>query len=125
MSLTVLITDDDPSVSELLAFQLKRFDCVVHQVNNGPKAQALASQVVLDIVFMDIMMPGQDGLVTCQNLRKQGYSGIITMISALPADTNIDRAIAAGADDYLQKPVSRDVLANYIGEVTRKFASAN
>src|SRR5258708_16683892 len=104
MSLTVLITDDDPSVSELLAFQLKRFDCVVHQVNNGPKAQALASQVVLDIVFMDIMMPGQDGLVTCQNLRKQGYSWIITMIRALPADTNIHRAIAPLRDDFHSRP---------------------
>ena len=119
MSLTVLIVDDDPDVAGLLAFQLKRMDCVVHQVHNGKKAEALASQATFDVIFLDIMMPVQDGYVTCKNLRSNGFSGKITMISALPLDGNFERARASGANDYLQKPVSRDTLADYIETVTK------
>ena len=119
MLLTVLVVDDDPEVAALLAFQLKRMDCVVHQVHSGIKAEALASQVNLDIIFLDLMMPIQDGFITCKNLRQNGYTGIITMVSALAMEGNFDRAKASGANDYLQKPVSRDALADYFASVVK------
>jgi DNA-binding response OmpR family regulator len=109
---TALTIDDDPEIRVLMAVMLTKLDCLVLEAENGFDGQTLALQTRPDFTLVDIMMEGQDGYDTCQNLRAHGYGGRLILVSAKALEP--DRFVMCGADSYVQKPVTLSLLRNHL-----------
>lgn len=117
--LKILIVDDDPDICELLQDYLQKQDFVVITRGNGADIVAVLEQEKVDLLVLDVMLPGEDGLSLCQKIRKHSAVMII-MLSAMGEDTDKIVGIEMGADDYLAKPFNpRELLARIKGLVRR------
>ncbi|MFA7317322.1 MAG: response regulator [Sulfuricella sp.] len=116
----ILVVDDDPGLRELLQQYLTEQGYEVAAVNDGTAMELHLAQQPADLVILDLMLPGEDGLTLARKLRAQGAQPII-MLSARGED--IDRIIGleVGADDYLAKPFNpRELLARIRAVLRRK-----
>ncbi|MBZ0105318.1 MAG: response regulator [Sulfuricella denitrificans] len=116
----ILVVDDDPGLRELLQQYLTEQGYAVAAVNDGMAMERHLAQQCADLVILDLMLPGEDGLTLARKLRAQGSQPII-MLSARGED--IDRIIGleVGADDYLAKPFNpRELLARIRAVLRRK-----
>jgi DNA-binding response OmpR family regulator len=102
----VLIIEDDPSMSRLLQKGLEEQNHVVSMANNGREGLELAESYGFDVIVLDRMMPGMDGLEVARRLRKHHNAIPILMLTARDAIPDIVAGLDAGADDYLAKPFS-------------------
>ncbi len=109
-----LIIDGDADVRTLMSLLLQRFGCQARAARNGIEGQQVAIQDQPDLILLDVMMEELDGYQTCAGLRGAGYRGKILMISAIPEAEGHPRAMACGADGYLQKPVSPATLKQQV-----------
>jgi two-component system phosphate regulon response regulator OmpR len=108
----VLVADDEADLRALLQRYLSDQGCVVRTVDGGAAIDKLLSRERFDVLVLDIMMPGEDGLAICRRLRAQGETIPIVMLTA--RGDPLDRIIGLemGADDYLPKPFTpRELLA--------------
>jgi len=108
----ILIVDDDEDIREMMAsrFQRERFT-VSTAATIAQIAQVIASRPI-DLIILDLNLPDGDGLALCRQLRSEGFTGAIIMVTA--RDSAIDRVLGLelGADDYLTKPFEfRELLA--------------
>jgi DNA-binding response OmpR family regulator len=111
MSTRILVVDDEPSVTDLLAYNLRkaRYDVVI--ASDGRQALRLAREAKPDLVLLDLMLPEVDGLDVCRELRKSTSVPII-MVTALGEETDRVVGLEVGADDYITKPFGmRELLA--------------
>lgn len=111
MGQKILVVDDEPAVTNLLVYNLRKAGYEVLTAADGRGALDLAFGSHPDLILLDLMLPGVDGLDVCRELRKAGDVPII-MVTALGEE--IDRVVGLelGADDYLTKPFSvRELLA--------------
>jgi len=111
MASKILVVDDEPAVTDLLAYNLRKAGYEVLAAGDGREGLALARQSSPDLILLDLMLPGLDGLEVCRELRKTSEVAII-MITARGEE--IDRVVGLelGADDYVSKPFSvRELLA--------------
>jgi two-component system, OmpR family, alkaline phosphatase synthesis response regulator PhoP len=111
MNTKILVVDDEPAVTDLLAYNLRKANYEVLTAANGCKALDLARQTIPDLILLDLMLPEIDGLDVCRELRKTSNVPII-MLTARGEE--IDRVVGLelGADDYVSKPFSvRELLA--------------
>ncbi len=115
--LKVLVVDDDPDICLLTRRLLTMLNCESMEARSGFDAEAVVPNAQPDLILLDVMMPLQDGYETCKKLRKQGYSRPIIMISALQEENEKKRTIDAGATAYLQKPITRQILALHVEHV--------
>jgi two-component system, OmpR family, alkaline phosphatase synthesis response regulator PhoP len=106
----VLIVEDEPGICLTLGDRLTAEGYDVTIRNDGKLGESAARSGSFDIMLLDLMLPGEDGLTVCQNLRRDGISISILMLTA--RDTNLDVVIGLrqGADDYLTKPFDANVL---------------
>src|SRR5262249_1992857 len=91
----------------------KRLERMGHEcleAGDGEEGERMALEHAPSVVFMDIMMPDQDGKETCKRLRAQGFTGFVALISALPEAAGMAHAREAGAGGYLAKPVETETL---------------
>jgi len=102
----ILVIEDEPAISELIAINLEMAGYEVIQSADGINGQALSVQLLPDLLMLDVMLPKVDGLTICQRLRRdQRTSHIpVLMLTALSQTTNKVEGFNAGADDYLTKP---------------------
>lgn len=115
----ILIVDDDADITQLLQDYLGRFGFTVHTAGDGPAMRRVLEQQSIDLVVMDIMLPGTDGLTLAREVRQQAVMPIIM----LTARSNpLDRIIGLenGADDYLSKPFEPRELVARIHTVLRR-----
>jgi DNA-binding response OmpR family regulator len=112
--LKVLVIDDDPDICLLTRRLLTTLNCESFEVRNGIDAEPMVQHIRPDMILLDIMMPIQDGYETCKNLRTQGYSGPIILISALQEETEKVKTQSAGATAYIQKPITKQILALHV-----------
>src|SRR5437763_16817820 len=103
MSSKILIVDDEKHILELARLYLTREGYEVEGVGDGAQAVARFGQVKPDLVILDIMLPGVDGLTICKEIRKQSQVPII-MLRARDEVTDKVVGLEVGADDYLTKP---------------------
>jgi DNA-binding response OmpR family regulator len=103
MSLKVLVVDDEDHIVELARIYLTREGYEVEGVGDGSQALARFTQIKPDLVVLDIMLPGADGLEICKEIRKQSQVPII-MLTARDEVTDKVVGLEVGADDYLTKP---------------------
>ena len=107
----ILVVDDDREIRDLTARFLRKHGYRVDDAANGREMDAHLADGKFDLIVLDLMMPGEDGLSICRRLRSE--SGIpIIMLTALGEDTDRIVGLEMGADDYLPKPFNpRELLA--------------
>ncbi len=112
----ILVVDDDPTVRAMTHLFLKKKGYSVIEATNGLEAEAIALATTFDLILLDVMMPKQDGYNTCINLRAKGYVGQILLVSALDYLSGETKAKRCGANGYLPKPISAEVLYNFVSQ---------
>jgi DNA-binding response OmpR family regulator len=119
----VLVVDDDPTVAEVVVGYLVRAGFDVEHFADGSSALARAAQRVPDIVVLDLMLPGIDGLEVCRKLRELGPVPVI-MLTALGEENDRVLGLETGADDYVTKPFSPRELVLRVESVLRRASGA-
>ena len=117
----VLVADDDADLRDLLQRYLTDQGCAVRTVEGAEPLEKLLARERFDVLVLDVMMPGEDGLSVCRRLRAQGETIPIVMLTA--RGDPLDRIIGLemGADDYLAKPFTpRELLARIQALVRRQ-----
>jgi DNA-binding response OmpR family regulator len=129
MNERVLVVDDDPTVAEVVVDYLRHAGMEPRHVLDGPAALALAEQWRPDLVVLDLMLPGMDGLEVCRRLRA-AWAGWaepaplpVIMLSALGEENDRVLGLEAGADDYVTKPFSARELSLRVQAVLRRAAA--
>ncbi len=101
----VLVVDDDPTVAEVVSGYLDRAGYIVERAEDGPQALARADAHWPDLVVLDLMLPGMDGLEVCRRMRGRGPVPVIMLTARGDEDDRI-LGLEVGADDYVTKPFS-------------------
>ena len=115
----LLVVDDDPEIRELLRDYLGRNGYQVSAAGDGKEMWSALEHHRIDLVVLDIMLPGEDGLSLCRQLRASSVMPVI-MLTALGEDTERIIGLEMGADDYLAKPFNpRELLARIRGVLRR------
>jgi two-component system response regulator MtrA len=120
MMTTVLLVEDDPAAREGLELALRRLGYGVRCAVTGEAALDGLSGAAADVVVLDVMLPGLDGLEVCRRLRRRSEVPVV-MLTACGGDLDIVGGLEAGADDYVVKPVEPRVLDARIRAVLRRI----
>ena len=102
----VLIIEDDIEIVHLLEIHLIDLQCQVISANNGDEGLRLAIEKAPDLIILDIMLPGIDGIEVCQKIRAHSIKTPIIMLTAKSEEIDKVLGLEIGADDYLTKPFS-------------------
>jgi DNA-binding response OmpR family regulator len=121
----VLLVDDDREVAEYVGRELEEESFTVVVAHDGASGLRLAESQAFDILVLDVMMPFMDGLQVTRNLRRQKILTPILLLTSRDGPEEIVRGLDAGADDYLTKPFSFDVLLARIRARTRRLDQKN
>ena len=119
----ILVVDDEPTIVNVLAYNLKRAGYEVFTAQDGQEAVALARQQQPHLIILDLMLPRLDGLEVCRILRHERDVPIIMLTAR---DTEVDRVVGLelGADDYVVKPFSVRELMVRVKNVLRRTGAA-
>lgn len=118
----VLLVDDDTDILEFLTFALERDGFEVKSSTDGETVFNIAKQTIPDIIVLDMMMPGWDGLETCRHIRKEESlkNTMIVFLTARSEDYMQVEGLDTGADDYIPKPVKPKVLISRLHAILRR-----
>lgn len=119
----ILVADDEPGIVLSIEFLLRKAGFAVRVARTGAEALAILSEVVPDLILLDVMMPERDGFDVCQTIRANpAWADIkIVMLTAKSREVERQKGLALGADDYVTKPFStRDLVET----VRRHLAAA-
>jgi len=105
----IVYVEDEPEVGQLIAAYLGKHDIEVIVEPRGDRAEEVVAQQKPDLVLLDIMLPGKDGMTLCRDLRSQ-YSGPIVLLTSLDSDMNHILSLEMGANDYILKTTPPAVL---------------
>ncbi|MET8580301.1 response regulator transcription factor [Streptomyces collinus] len=119
----VLVVDDDPTVAEVVAGYLDRAGYAVDRAADGPAALERAAAHRPDLVVLDLMLPGMDGLEVCRRLREHGPVPVV-MLTARGDEEDRVLGLEVGADDYVTKPFSPRELVLRVDSVLRRARPA-
>ncbi len=122
---TILIIDDERDLVELVRYNLvekEGYDVI--SANDGPSGLEIAQRHKVDLIVLDLMMPGMDGLEVCRRLRADARTGRIPLIMLTAKATEADRIVGLelGADDYVTKPFSPRELVARVKAILRRTA---
>lgn len=118
----VLVVDDEERIRRLLKMYLEREKYEVIEAENGEEALDLAVTKDFDVILLDLMMPGMDGMEVCEELRKIKATPII-MLTAKGEESNRVQGFEAGADDYIVKPFSPREVVLRVKALLRRASS--
>lgn len=117
----ILLVEDEVNIASFIERGLKEFGHTVSVANDGNSGWELIRQEVFDLLIIDIIMPGMNGLELCRLYRHQyGYLVPVIMLTALGTTEDIVKGLDAGADDYLVKPFSFQELEARIKAILRR-----
>lgn len=119
----ILVVDDDPTVAEVVAGYLDRAGYRVDRAGDGPAALARAAAYRPDLVVLDLMLPGMDGLEVCRRMRGRGPVPVIMLTARGDEDDRV-LGLEVGADDYVTKPFSPRELVLRVESVLRRTRPA-
>jgi two-component system, OmpR family, response regulator len=122
MNKKVLVVDDDPELTELLQGYLGNHEFVVRTACDGERMHQLLGEFEPDLLILDIMLPNQDGLTLCRNLRATSNIPIL-MLTARGDDMDRIIGLEMGADDYLPKPFNPRELLARVRSILRRAES--
>lgn len=119
---SILIVDDEAGILELLRYNLGKDGCRVLSAESGEKGLEIARESVPDLVILDLMLPGIDGLEVCRLIKQDKRTCGIAVVMLTAKNSEIDEVVGleVGASDYLAKPFSVKVLLARIKNILRK-----
>jgi two-component system phosphate regulon response regulator PhoB len=122
----ILVVEDEEDLVELIRYNLAKEAFQVRAVESGEAALRLASAETFDLVLLDLMLPGMDGLEVCRRLRAAPRTARlpIVMVTAKGEDADVVAGLSLGADDYVTKPFSPKVLVARVKAVLRRIEAA-
>ena len=115
-----LVVDDDPTVGDVVGAYLERAGFEVHRAADGATALDLVARAAPDVVVLDLMLPGLDGLEVCRRLRRDLPQVPVVMLTALGEEIDRIQGLEVGADDYVTKPFSPRELVLRVQAVVRR-----
>lgn len=116
----ILMVEDDENIQELVAYNLRKAGWAVAAAGNGEEGLEFAIKHTPDIVLLDLMLPGMDGLEVCRRIKSKNPEIPIIMLTAKGEETDIIVGLEMGADDYVVKPFSPKILLARIKAVLRR-----
>lgn len=118
----ILIVDDEKDILEFLGYNLRAEGYEVFESNNGEDAISLAQEISPALIILDVMMPGIDGIETCQRMRSISSlkNSLITFLTARSEDFSQIAGLEAGADDYISKPIKPKVFLSRVKAILRR-----
>jgi len=116
----ILVVEDDPDISHLLEINLMDIAFQVDVVNNGVDGLNRASNHDYQLIVLDLMLPGMDGLELCRRLRSQSVNIPVLMLTARSSELDRVLGLELGADDYLTKPFSIKELQARVKAILRR-----
>lgn len=118
----ILIVDDEKDILEFLGYNLRAEGYEVFESNNGEDAISLAQEILPALIILDVMMPGIDGIETCQRMRSipSLKNSLITFLTARSEDFSQIAGLEAGADDYISKPIKPKVFLSRVKAILRR-----
>lgn len=119
----ILLVDDEPDILEILRFNLEKVGYQIKTASNGLDALKVAEKFLPHLIVLDVMMPGLDGIETCERLRQDDrfQETVIMFLTARGEDYSYVAAFDAGADDYVTKPVKPKVLLSKVKGLLRRL----
>jgi len=124
VAVRVLLVEDDPRIRRALGLAMLDANYEVLEAATGEQALDVADREVVDVVLLDLMLPGMDGFTVCRELRRRGDLPII-MVTARSASQDIVRGLEVGADDYVTKPLVASELSARITALLRRSRPAS
>jgi two-component system OmpR family response regulator len=118
----ILIVDDDSEIRDLLSRFLSKHDFRVTTARDGREMEQAMKDWAIDLIVLDLMLPGEDGLALCRRIRAESFVPII-MLTAMGEDVDRIIGLEVGADDYIAKPFNPRELAARIKAVLRRVAA--
>ena len=118
-SATILVVDDEPPIVELIASYLRADGFTVYTAFDGPAALAQARAVRPDLIVLDVMLPGIDGLEVCRRIQQE-FDVYVLMLTARAEEIDKIVGLSVGADDYLTKPFSPRELVVRVKAILRR-----
>jgi two-component system alkaline phosphatase synthesis response regulator PhoP len=124
---SILIVDDDEDIREILKYNLEKENHSVRVVDDGLKCLAEVSKDKPDLILLDVMMPGMDGIEVCEHLKAAPESKdiLICFLTARSEDYSQIAGLESGGDDYVTKPIKPKVLVSRINALLRRIDSRN
>lgn len=123
--ITIAVVEDDENLRFLVSHRLQTENYNVIQSGNGLEAEKMILEQQPDIVLLDWMLPGKEGIEVCEDVRKAGFEQIIIMMTAKSQDVDKIDAYSYGVTDYITKPFNMDVLVAMIENKVRFFVPKN
>ena len=117
---TILVVDDEEAIAEAVRARLESEGYQVVVAYDGPQAIQLHAEHRPDLVVLDLMLPGMDGLEVCQAIQRNGWTPVL-MLTARTEEADKVAGFAVGADDYLTKPFSLRELAARVKAILRRM----
>jgi len=123
----ILVVDDDPDIIEIISYNLKKENYKVFSCYNGTDSIKIAEKEKPDLIILDVMMPGMDGIQVCEKLRSKNKfnNTIIMFLSARGEDFTHIAAYDAGADDFVNKPLKPRLLISKVRSLLRRTNKIN
>ena len=119
----VLVVDDEPTIAASVAARLRAEGFAVDVAHDGPSAVAAVAEAEPDLVVLDVMLPGFDGLEVCRRIQARRPVPVL-MLTARDAETDVLVGLGVGADDYMTKPFSIRELAARVHALLRRVERA-
>jgi DNA-binding response OmpR family regulator len=118
----IVVIEDEPDILEVLSYNLKREGYEVFTASDGVRGVALIKREAPDLVLLDLMLPGMDGVEICSTIKKdpQTQGTLIIMVTAKGEESDIVLGLGVGADDYITKPFSPKELIARVKAVLRR-----
>ncbi|MBL4625230.1 MAG: response regulator transcription factor [Flavobacteriales bacterium] len=122
MAEKILLVDDDEDITEFLGYNLRKEGYEVFVCNNGKDAIRLAKTEHPDLIVLDVMMPGMDGVETCLELKEIPIvqDAVMVFLTARNEDYSQIAGLEAGADDYISKPIKPRVFAAKVKSLLKR-----
>lgn len=123
---SILIIEDEEDIRELVKYNLQRESFIVLEAESGEAGLKMVERTVPDLILLDLMLPGKDGLEICRILKREERTRNIpvVMMTARGEESDIIAGLELGAEDYVVKPFSPKVLVARVKAVLRRNESA-
>jgi two-component system alkaline phosphatase synthesis response regulator PhoP len=123
----ILLVDDEPDILEFIGYNLKKEGFSVLTANNGQDGLKIAQSENPHLIVLDVMMPGMDGIETCEEIRKVPTlkNTLVVFLTARGEDYSQIAGFDAGADDYITKPIKPKVLISRVKALLKRYSNTN
>lgn len=121
-TIKILLVDDEPDILEFLGYTLRQEGYLVLEASDGKRGLEIAKREKPDLVILDVMMPGMDGIETCRQIRNSPElkDTMVAFLTARDEDYSQIAGLEVGGDDYIHKPIKPRVLVSRIKAMLRR-----